>query len=297
MIPPRRIVLSGGGVKVIAILGALEALEQGGHLRQVQEYCGVSAGAWLGFMLACGCPIQKLRAVITDIDFSRIRNVSTESLIGFPELFGLDTGENLVKFLESIVRVVLKQDPAMTFADLAKLEKYRFRCWASDLATLKPREFSVNQTPTVRIIDALRASMALPLYFTPVHDPITGHLLGDGGIHGSMPMHHLTDSELEHALAIGFESPNTKEIEVAENPPDVFAFMTAILQCLIQDRIKNILKKCPQKVIFIDVSGTQSWNFELAKEGRVELLSRGRQAVERWKALRPICRVERRASI
>jgi NTE family protein len=295
MIPPRRIVLSGGGVKVIAILGALEALEQGGHLRHVQEYCGVSAGAWLGFMLACGCPIPTARALITDLEFSRIRSISTESFLGFPELFGLDTGENLMKFLESITRVALKQDPAITFADLAKHGKYKFRCWASDLVTLEPREFSAERTPTVRVLDALRASMALPLYFTPFPDPLTGHLLGDGGIHGTLPIHHLNDEDVQHALGIGFETLNSKP--PTENPSDVFAFMMAILNCLVQDRFEKLFLKWPDKIILIDVSGTQSWNFELPKEDRVNLLSRGRTAVETWFTKANQRRVERRASI
>ena len=52
MIPPRHIVLSGGGVKVISLVGALQHLEEKGHLRSVKEYCGVSAGAFLAFMMS-----------------------------------------------------------------------------------------------------------------------------------------------------------------------------------------------------------------------------------------------------
>jgi predicted acylesterase/phospholipase RssA len=280
MIPPLRIVLSGGGVKVISLLGSLSALELKGYLKNVQEYCGVSAGAWLAFLLATGCTIETLEKLVVDLDFSVIRNLSLENLVGLPELLGVDDGSKLVKFLESILRVLVKQDPSLTFKGLAELPgAKRFRCWAADLTTRTPREFSLATTPDVRIVDALRASMSLPLYFMPVPDPITGNLLGDGGIHGNLPLHHLSPEEIEHTLALGFCSGLPIK---SESPSDLMMFMNSVLSSIVQIRLQNLMKHWPHKLLLVPVEEYPSWNFELCREDRLMLLRKGGDAAEAW---------------
>ena len=166
MIPPRHLVLSGGGIKVISIVGALRSLEEKGYMKQVKVVSGVSAGAWLAFMISCGLGMKMIEKLVVDLEFGVVRNISPDAFIGFPETFGLDNGDNLKKFLESIMRIVIKMDPAITFEGHSK-NKIQFKCWATDLNNRKIREFSVENTPSVKIIDALHASMAIPLYFTP----------------------------------------------------------------------------------------------------------------------------------
>ena len=81
MIPPRYIILSGGGIKVISIVGALKALEEKGQLKNVKEISGVSAGAWLAFMISAGLPILIMEELISGLDFSIIRNLKPELLL------------------------------------------------------------------------------------------------------------------------------------------------------------------------------------------------------------------------
>ena len=137
MIPPRRLVFSGGGVKVISLVGALRVLEQKGHLRRIKEVCGVSAGAFLSFIMASGCSIEKIESLILELNFSVIRNMTPEAFLGFPETFGIDDGKQLVNFLIYICRTDLSIDPFITFKDFANISKYNFRCWATDLNTQK----------------------------------------------------------------------------------------------------------------------------------------------------------------
>ena len=272
---PRRLVLSGGGIKVVSLVGSLLTLEEKGHLIHIKEVCGVSAGAFLAFILASGYPISKIRDLIMELDFSVIRNISPEGFIGFPETFGIDDGTHLVKFLESMTRVALNLDPAITFAELDLKGKYSFRCWATDLTTHSAKEFSAIKTPSVKVIDALRASMALPIYFTPVIDSTTGHLLSDGGIQGNLPLHHLTDDECQDSLALGFYSS-------LPSPSDLMGFMNAILSCLTYGRNDHKLAAWSHKIIQIPVDNYPTWNFEASREDRAMLLEKGNIATRLW---------------
>jgi len=286
MIPPRRIVLSGGGVKVTALVGALKVLNEAGFLKTVKEVCGVSAGAFLAFMLAAGYPLDKIEALILDLSFGVIRNVTPEAFLEFPERFGVDDGQNLTKFLESIIRVALKMDPGMTFQDLATIKvpgKKNLRCWATDLDTQTIREFSSALTPTIRIIDALRASMCLPLYFIPVKDPLNGHLLSDGGIQGNLPLHHLTDDECRESLSLGFERAIPVSPE-GQTPQDLMSFMNAILASLTRSKNDIVVETWNHTILRIPVDEFSSWNFEASREDRVMLLTKGIEAATKWLA-------------
>ena len=295
MIPPRHLVLSGGGIKVISIVGALRVLEEKGLLKNVRVVSGVSAGAWLAFMMAAGLTIKFIEKLVVDLEFGIVRNLSPEAIVGFPETFGLDDGSNLKKFLESLMKIVMKIDPAITFSALSKIH---FRCWATDLNTRSIREFSLEKTPNVRIIDALHASMAIPLYFTPVPDPETGHLLSDGGIQGSLPIHHLTDSECNECLSIGFcrEKPFPKEGEV---PSDLMSFMGSIFSCLTHSRNEDVINKWEHKIMRIPVDGVQSWNFEISRDERLSLVQKGKESMVSWLQLKSsgTRKLERRLSI
>jgi predicted acylesterase/phospholipase RssA len=284
MIPPRRLVLSGGGIKVVALVGALKKLDDAGFLGAVKEVCGVSAGAFLALMLANGCPLDKIEGLILDLSFGVIRNMTAEAFLEFPERFGVDNGQNLAKFLESIVRVVLKQDPAITFQGLASLDipgKKNLRLWATDLDTQQAREFSAALTPTVKIVDALCASMCLPMYFIPVKDPLNGHLLSDGAIPGSLPLHHLSDDECCESLSIGFCRENPPPPE-GETPQDLMGFMNAILASMTRSKNDIVLDTWAHKIIRIPVDEFPSWNFEASRDDRLMLLSKGAIAAKEW---------------
>lgn len=296
MIPPRHIVISGGGIKVISIVGALRTLEEKGMLKNVKVVSGVSAGAWLAFMIATGLTIKFIEKLVVDLEFGIVRNISPDAIVEFPETFGLDDGSNLKKFLESIMRIVIKIDPMITFAGLSK--KIQFKCWATDLNTHSIREFSLEKTPNVRIIDALHASMAIPLYFTPVPDPETGHLLSDGGIQGSLPIHHLSETECEECLAIGFSRDKPFPLE-GEVPTDLMSFMGSIFSCLTHSRNESVIRKWEHKIMRIPVNGVQSWNFEISRDERLLLVKNGKESMSLWLELKSCGsrRIKRRLSI
>jgi len=282
MIPPQHIVLSGGGIRVISLVGALRVLEERGSLCKLKDVCGVSAGAFLGFLMATGYPLKKIEALVLDLDFGIIRSVNPEAFLEFPERFGLDDGCAFVNFLESIFRVALKLDPKITLGEFASLKRpgqLGFRCWATDLNTTGIREFSPSKTPTVKVIDALRASMALPFYFTPSIDPITGHMLTDGGVQGGLPLHHLTDEECEDSLSLGFSygAPKSKVL-----PQDLMGFVNSLFSSLVHSRHEDCLTKWAHKIIYIPCKEYPSWNFEASREDRQMLLKKGSDATEAW---------------
>jgi predicted acylesterase/phospholipase RssA len=279
LIPPRRIVLSGGGIRALAHLGALEVLETKGLLQAVKEYVGVSAGAFVGFSLMIGYTIQELKMLCSVFDFAVLRNLDPEAALEFPTTFGFDNGENLMKLLQSLLRIK-KLSPSLTFEEWKTLHPDGpfLRCFATDLFTTSPREFSWQQTPTVTILDALRATMSLPAYFTPVKDPVSGNLLVDGGILHNFPLAFLPLSERKESLGISFSYDHTNVTEI----PDLLTFFSQIFACYYIPRTYALHQRHPERCIIVPCGHIQAWNFEASQEEREGIMSLGKQAAEEF---------------
>lgn len=279
LIPPRRIVLSGGGIRALAHLGALDTLESKGLLNAVKEYVGVSAGAFVGFALVIGYTLQELKLLCSVFDFSLIRNLDPEAALEFPTSFGFDNGENLVKLLQSLLRIK-KLPVTMTFAEWSTLhpEGPFLRCFATDLYTTQHREFSAEKTPGVSLIDALRATMSLPAYFIPVKDPETGHVLVDGGILHNFPLAFLPFSERDDSLGISFSYDHITVAEI----PDLLTFFSQIFACYYIPRTYALHQRYPDKCIVVPCGHIQAWNFEATQDEREGIMELGRKATEEF---------------
>src|SRR5690606_27874700 len=69
---PVDLVLEGGGVKGIALAGALEVLEERGY--RVNRVAGASAGAIAGALLTAGVPASSLVGILRETDFHRFED-------------------------------------------------------------------------------------------------------------------------------------------------------------------------------------------------------------------------------
>lgn len=277
LIPPRRIVLSGGGIRALAHLGALDVLDKKGLLKTVKEYVGVSAGAFVGFSLVIGYTLAELTMLCSVFDFSLIRNLDPEAALNFPTTFGFDTGDNLVKLLHSLLRIK-NLSLTTTFADWNQShpDGPSLRCFATDLYKTQPREFSFETTPTVTFVEALRATTSLPGYFTPVKDPVTGNLLVDGGILHNFPLAFLPVHQRQDALGISFSYEHTQINEI----PDLVTFFSQIFACYYIPRTYALHNQYPANCIVIPCGHIQAWDFESTQEERQRIIEFGRVAAE-----------------
>ena len=184
-----------------------------------------------------GYSIQEAQKTVVDFDWTVLQNAHPELVFDFFSQYGIDSGEQLEKFLKSLLRI--KGYPAeITFEQWA--QKYpkapRLRCYATDVNTGEMKEFSLEKTPHSSLVFALRGSMSLPLYFTPVKDPDTGHLFVDGGLIQNFPMNYLTSEEKESALGISFLYSQKKVEEIH----DFVGFLSQLYSCGFNPRTYQV---------------------------------------------------------
>ena len=185
----RNLVFEGGGVKGIAYVGAMEVLETKGILSEIKRVGGTSAGAINALLLALGFSNKRQQEILAELDFNKFMDDSfgavrdTKRLV---EKFGWHKGEFFRDWAGTLVKEQMGSRDA-TFRDLEEDGRPNLYVYGSNLSTGFSQVFSVEHTPTTRLVDAVRVSMSLPLFFAAVRD-VRGDVLVDGGLLNNFPI-------------------------------------------------------------------------------------------------------------
>jgi NTE family protein len=273
IVPPRRLLFSGGGIRVISYLGVLQVLHEHNYLQHVKEFCGVSAGGLVALMLALGYKMSIIERFCFEYDWGNVRSVDPDGAFEFLETYGVDDGTNLEKLIHKIL-FHKGFGPSTTFRDLQSSGRVKsIRLWASDIQNMRPVEFSAAMTPNFSVALALRASMCIPLYFIPIKHPETQTMLVDGGVFDNYPISYLTEDEATETLGIVFEFQTTPQ-EVA----DFSGFISLLTAGYYKPSYQSLLKKHRERTIVLPCAEFSSLNFEASVEERQMLAAIGRKA-------------------
>ena len=92
------LILSGGGIKGLATLGALKYLFDNEILVKPEIICGTSVGAGIGFLLILGYTPQDIYNLFYSIDLSQLLNNDFTSI--FDDIcFGLNSADSLMHII------------------------------------------------------------------------------------------------------------------------------------------------------------------------------------------------------
>jgi NTE family protein len=210
-VEPERLVLvlSGGGMKAMAQVGALRALEEAGLAPS--EIVATSAGALIGALIAAGLGYEEI--------VPRVFNV------GRSELAALARMSVLVRGLSA--PSVLKPQPLRSLIErLLPVREFRslrvpLRVVAVDVDAGVPVVFGAGGRSGCSVVEAVLASMALPVYLPPVR--IGDRRYMDGGILEVLPL----------AFAAGIPADLVVAVDVGpvrEGPPPSLPRGPALLE-------------------------------------------------------------------
>lgn len=207
------LVCEGGGVKGIALAGAVDALARAGYA--FPRVAGSSAGAVVACLVAAlqaaGEPVARLGELVRGVDYRRLRD---ESLLGRVPVVGrglallLQDGLYEGRYLEDFLTGALGELGVRTFGDLRipaaddplsglpAGRAYRLVVTTSDLSRRRlvrlPWDLPAygadpDDYPVAR---AVRASAAIPFFFQPVRQPTPAGPASwvDGGLLSNFPV-------------------------------------------------------------------------------------------------------------
>jgi len=185
----RNLVFEGGGVKGIAYVGALAVLEQKGILGDIQRIGGTSAGAINAVLLGCGYSNAEQLEILQKLDFEKFKDDSFGFLSDTNRLlihFGWFKGDFFHGWIGGLIEGKLGSRN-VTFADFERKTGRSLFLVGANLSTGFGEVFSAAHTPTMRVVDAVRISMSLPLFFASIRNP-RGDVYVDGGLLYNYPI-------------------------------------------------------------------------------------------------------------
>lgn len=206
------LVLSGGGAKTAAHLGACRALKEAGF--EPAWYVGTSMGAVIAAGLASGVGNDELLERMAEIG---PRGVVRDPLAPVAGLFlrSLLKPAPLRAAIEMLV-------PVQRFSDLS----VPLTVTAVDLDTGELVLFGAGAT-NAPLLDVLCASCALPMYYPPV--VLNGRRFADGGLRAVLPLDPAAELQVDTVLAVDvgprFDLPLLAESRV---PPMIRAHDEAL---------------------------------------------------------------------
>lgn len=258
--PKIGLALSGGGAKGLAHIGLLKAIDSAGI--KIDYVTGTSMGSIAGGLYAAGYSGDSIMKLAKRLDWltllsndpplNSFKLREREDLGRYIEL-PLDRGKLALKrgFIESNELWMALSElfyPYYEITDFNNFDKH-FRCIATDVAT---GEMVVLDKGN--IVNAIRASMAIPSVFTPVE--IDGRVLIDGGLARNFPV--ADAKQMGADIVIGSDvSGKLESMEEVNSPLDIISrlpFYNAVSDLQEQRRLTDIYVDYP-----LDGYGTSSF--------------------------------------
>ena len=212
------LVLSSGGARGLAHIGAIEELEAQGY--RITSIAGCSMGALIGGVYAAG-KLKEFREWMKTVDRRKMLELTDFSL----SLNHIVKGSRI---LEAIMEFV----PDMPIEDLP----IPYCAVATDLKAGREVVFDKGS-----LFDAIRASISLPSFYEPVHRD--DMILIDGGVTNPIPMNRVVRHEGDILVGIdvsGHDYKKQSEIqqELAEKRKHSKSLSQQILNKLIPDNLE-----------------------------------------------------------
>jgi NTE family protein len=187
------LVLGSGGARGLAHIGVIDALNARGY--EIRAIAGTSMGAVIGGIYAAGELLTYTRWV------SAMSKADVVRLLDFAfSGSGLVKGDRIIGVLKELIGDRNIEDLPISFTAVA-----------TDLR--KQREVWLNRGS---LFDAMRASMAIPAFFTPF--PYNGRLLVDGGLVDPVPIAPTLKDQTDLTVAVMTGARSRPELDVAPEP-------------------------------------------------------------------------------
>lgn len=184
------LVLGSGGARGLAHIGIIHCLEEYGY--DIRSISGCSMGALVGGVYACDKlnEFEEWMRAITKLDIVRLLDISWGKQ-------GLVEGDRIISALKDLVGDRRIEDLPIEYTAVAADIEREKEIW------LKRGS----------LFDAIRASISLPLFFTPAD--LNGMSLLDGGILNPVPIAPTFEDHTDLTVAVNLSAPPSENSQPA----------------------------------------------------------------------------------
>ncbi|MEN8077438.1 patatin-like phospholipase family protein [Clostridioides difficile] len=280
------IVCEGGGVKGIALLGAIYYLEEQGY--KFERFAGTSAGAIVTSLLAVGYSGKELKELLLNLNLKDFYDKNKLTLLPFIgptiSLFknkGLFSGNNIESYLNDMYKTKGKTK----FKDIAVNGVSPLKVIASDITNkqlliLPDDLIKYNIDPLeFEIAKAVRMSISIPFYFNPVilKNGKEESFIVDGGLLSNFPIWIFDVENNPRWPTFGLKLISNQDMKkVSPNKSNLISFAFDVVDTMLSKDDEAFLNnKDSIRTIKIRTYDVGTVDFAISKEEYLTLFNSG----------------------
>lgn len=267
------ICFKGGGMKGLAFVGVDKALTELGLWKNIKRFIGSSAGAIFASAAACRIPFDTMLKEIDNTDFTKFKDSHwgwfSDGYYLYEES-GIYKGDYFYNWYRDLLKKYVG-NPDITFEEVYKIYGTQLVITTTNLTKHKLIYLNRNEHPNEKLCDAVRKSMSIPVFFTPVIE--NGDVYVDGGITNNFPLDYF---DTINNKTLGFyldENINYGEIN------NVIKLVISVINTCIETIEKNNLKDSDKnRIVHIKTWDYSPIDFHMSKQDINKLIESGYNA-------------------
>lgn len=207
----KNLVFEGAGIRGLAYVGALKSLDEQGILENIEKVGGTSAGAITALLLSLGYTPEELETIISETKFQKFNDGRFFFIGGFyrtKNRFGWYRGQKFTKWIGTLIA----EKTGNSDINLAELHQLGYKDLYAAAICLNKQKLVIlshESYPKMKVKDAVRISMSIPLYYQAVFIDSIGqvypkqnknntlNIMIDGGITGNFPIHIFDEIKID----------------------------------------------------------------------------------------------------
>ncbi|WP_082971781.1 patatin-like phospholipase family protein [Rheinheimera sp. SA_1] len=251
-------IFSGGGTRLPCYVGILMALED--LELSYAHVVGVSGGSIVAAMLAAGKSIEEMQKLALHTDFKQFKGFSLLNLI---RTGGLSSGDTFENWMD-------KELDGVLFRDL----KLDLHVLATDINGGGPVIFNKERTPDMKVSQAVRFSMSIPLLFS--FKTFENHVMADGVILAEDALHQDWSGRAVPVVCFRLKSDNEDRPILKHRYFPLVSYILMLIQTFMTAMSREYVHaQYWHNTVLINTGSVSSVDFALPIEKKLILLRQG----------------------
>ena len=263
------IVISGGGIKGLCSLGALqyEYEKKTYDPDNVSIYAGTSIGSVISLLMICGyTPLEAFKSIYEIDDFLDIRSEGVD-VWDFVKFMGLMSIKGFMDKIETLVKSKLGYIP--TLKELKDNTGKTLVVPVTNITKMSCEYYTYKTKPNVSCLDAVKFSSNLPFVFQRLR--FEDCYIADGGVIDNFPLDYIDNGKL-HILGIVSTGYN---IPVGKLKLYDYFYSLAVLPIISNTKLRCRNAKSNTKLIELDTKKYPFLPFSISDNDKMEMFSEG----------------------
>lgn len=263
------VVISGGGIKGVAMLGTLQYLKNNNMLDYVEKYIGTSIGAILSLLMIL--EEEPSTIIVNFVTKKTFKTLKSYSIVQAFQGKGLLKFEKLQAILDEYILKHFEKIP--TLSELYEKYPKKLYCVTFNYTNNCEEILSVDTYPDMLVTDAIRMSANVPIIFENFE--YNDCLYFDGFLINNFPIHLLDKDDVCLGIQTRWEDTTEKD----SSNWKIFWNLFLVPLAKIQD-LKNEPFLKQSDIVSINLQNYSLFDFKISNSLMLDLFSEGFSAAK-----------------